>query len=44
MPSQIHRAGAVAVAKALAPKDSLELLALDENFISEEGKGAANWP
>ncbi|KXZ42358.1 hypothetical protein GPECTOR_157g96 [Gonium pectorale] len=35
--NQIRRAGAVAAAKALAPKASLELLALDENFISDEG-------
>ncbi|KAG2492745.1 hypothetical protein HYH03_008911 [Edaphochlamys debaryana] len=35
--NQIKRVGVVAVAKAVAPKASLELLALDENFISEEG-------
>ncbi|GIL87980.1 hypothetical protein Vretimale_6356 [Volvox reticuliferus] len=35
--NQIRRAGAVAVAKALVSKDSLGLLALDENTISENG-------
>ncbi len=35
---QIRRVGAVAVAKALAPKASLELLALDENMMSEDGR------
>ncbi|EFJ41793.1 hypothetical protein VOLCADRAFT_107530 [Volvox carteri f. nagariensis] len=35
--NQIRRAGAVAVARALVSKSSLELLALDENTISDDG-------
>lgn len=35
--NQMKRVGAVAAAKAAVSRPNLELLALDENFVSEEG-------
>ena len=35
--SQIKRAGAVALARAAVSRPSLELLAIDENMVSEDG-------